>query len=100
MRKNAHYPSGGCVLPSRCDGKKAVWPWDYPMCIQVLLEESRFILVKNKAVGKFQSVIRLDALDGERERSAIANDRAVFETGRRDEFHVHLSNNILMLKIV
>ena len=40
----------------------------YPMCFQVLLEESRFVPVCSKAVGKFRSVIRLDALDGERER--------------------------------
>lgn len=95
------------------------------MCFQMRLEESRFVSVRSKAVGKFRSIIGLDALDGERERfyqvlhklrgrigvvflksfhktppgilvkgsvleELLPNDLAVFETGGRDKFDIHL----------
>lgn len=40
----------------------------YPMCLQMLLEKSRFVPLRRKAVGKLRPIIRLDALNGERER--------------------------------
>lgn len=53
-------------IVTRCKGPDEFMP--YPMCFQVLLKESRLVPVRSKAVGKFGSIIRLDAFDGERER--------------------------------
>ena len=109
----------------------------YPMCFQVLLEESGLVPVRSKAVGKFRSIICLDALDGEGERfyevfhklcrrigvvflkgfhktpsgklingsvleELLPNDPAVYKTGGRDKFHIHLDTltGILYLLIL
>lgn len=107
----------------------------YSMSFQVFLEESRLIPVRSKAVGKFRSIIGLDALDGERERfyqvlhklcggigavflksfhktpsgilvngsvleELLSNDPAVFETGGRDKFDIHLDTLARILHLL
>ena len=39
----------------------------YPMLLQMKLEQGRLFLLRGEAVGKLRTVIRLDALNGERE---------------------------------
>lgn len=39
----------------------------YPLCFQTLLEEGWLVPVGSKAIGKFRSIIRSEALDGEGE---------------------------------